>query len=164
MTETEKILKEREETYGDFSSVVTLTDELVDLVSNKKGFREIDKEIQFALFMILHKIARAVNGDIEYIDNYRDIAGYAELIVKHLKCKQIKKEPLTEEEIYEEYHGKPPEENKQNFRFDTGDIVRNILNGRVDTIKSIIETGYITVTGDYIPISNEKLYEIVYYE
>ena len=29
--------------------------------------------------MICNKIARAVNGDPQYFDNYRDIAGYATL-------------------------------------------------------------------------------------
>jgi len=30
--------------------------------------------------MILHKIARILNGDPEYSDNWHDIAGYATLI------------------------------------------------------------------------------------
>lgn len=38
-----------------------------------------------ALDMIVHKIGRILNGNPNYIDSFRDIAGYAELVVNYLK-------------------------------------------------------------------------------
>ena len=34
--------------------------------------------------MILHKLARIVNGDANYIDSWRDIVGYTQLVVDEL--------------------------------------------------------------------------------
>ena len=38
-----------------------------------------------ALEMIVHKIARIINGDADYSDSWRDIAGYAMLISDRLE-------------------------------------------------------------------------------
>lgn len=38
-----------------------------------------------SLQMINHKLARAMNGDELYIDNWKDIAGYAQLVVDILE-------------------------------------------------------------------------------
>jgi hypothetical protein len=35
--------------------------------------------------MVFHKLARAANGDTLYADNYRDVAGFAQLIVENLQ-------------------------------------------------------------------------------
>ena len=40
-----------------------------------------------ALFMVLHKVARIVNGDFNYDDSWRDIAGYATLVANELEGK-----------------------------------------------------------------------------
>jgi hypothetical protein len=37
--------------------------------------------------MILHKIARIVNGDSNYADSWHDIGGYAKLVVDELNNK-----------------------------------------------------------------------------
>lgn len=37
-----------------------------------------------ALEMIAHKIARIVNGDPGYLDNWNDLAGYAQLVAQEL--------------------------------------------------------------------------------
>jgi len=42
-----------------------------------------------AITMILHKLARIANGDANYDDSWKDIAGYAELIVKELQGIEI---------------------------------------------------------------------------
>ena len=34
--------------------------------------------------MIMHKISRILNGDPNYVESWRDISGYAELVVKEL--------------------------------------------------------------------------------
>ena len=35
--------------------------------------------------MILHKVARILNGDPDYVDSWADIAGYAQLVVNILE-------------------------------------------------------------------------------
>lgn len=41
--------------------------------------------------MILHKVSRIINGDPSYADSWRDIAGYAQLIVNELdKAEEFK--------------------------------------------------------------------------
>ena len=37
-----------------------------------------------ALEMIVHKIARIVNGDPNYIDNWIDICGYSKLVIDEI--------------------------------------------------------------------------------
>ena len=39
---------------------------------------------QEALDMICHKMGRIVNGDADYVDNFRDIAGYAQLVADRM--------------------------------------------------------------------------------
>lgn len=36
--------------------------------------------------MIQHKIARILNGDPDYVDNWVDIAGYAKLVADRLQA------------------------------------------------------------------------------
>jgi len=43
-----------------------------------------EADMREALEMILHKIARILNGNPNYADSWQDIAGYAQLIVKRL--------------------------------------------------------------------------------
>lgn len=40
---------------------------------------------QEALEVILHKFARIINGDSDYVDNWKDIAGYATLVADRLE-------------------------------------------------------------------------------
>lgn len=39
--------------------------------------------------MIAHKLARIMNGDPNYIDNWTDIAGYAQLVVDILEQREV---------------------------------------------------------------------------
>ena len=49
-----------------------------------EGF-ELDNDQLEALDMIVHKIARIVNGDPNYSDSWVDIAGYAKLVSDRLE-------------------------------------------------------------------------------
>jgi hypothetical protein len=77
MSDVEKTLAERGKRYGDFSGHSEISIALKDVVRSYDGnLRPVHKE---AIDMILHKIARILNGDPEYKDNWHDIAGYAKL-------------------------------------------------------------------------------------
>lgn len=49
------------------------------------GWHELSCDQKEALETIATKIARILNGDPDYIDNWVDIAGYAMLVVERLK-------------------------------------------------------------------------------
>ena len=82
----EDVLKERGERYGSFEGHAQISQDL-KLVIIESLF-ERNKSIysdQFeALEMICHKIARIINGDPDYADNWVDIAGYATLVADRL--------------------------------------------------------------------------------
>ena len=77
-------LKQRQVTYGSFEDVAEDTQTMMGVVgTNDDESRTATQQI--ALFLICNKIARIINGDPDYIDNWRDIAGYAQLIVNELQ-------------------------------------------------------------------------------
>ena len=72
-------LNERGARYGNYSDVAGTTQQLMAIVESGANYEHLNAEQKTSLFMICNKIARAVNGDTQYFDNYRDIAGYATL-------------------------------------------------------------------------------------
>ena len=85
---TEETLKERGNRYGEFANHAALSQEFKRLfrtnVENHGRPENFEPFILEAIDMIFHKLARIANGDPTYDDNYRDIAGFAELVVKEL--------------------------------------------------------------------------------
>lgn len=83
----EETLNERHETYGYFINQATVSQELKKVLFHELAARNKDlvpDQIE-ALEMILHKIARIVNGDENHIDSWHDISGYATLVADRLK-------------------------------------------------------------------------------
>ena len=87
---TEETLKERGNRYGEFKQHAKLSQHLNStIVMRLHETGQIHKVESYhleALTMICHKLARIANGDPTYDDNWRDIAGYAELVVKELNA------------------------------------------------------------------------------
>ena len=79
MNEIDNTLNERGARYGNYSDVAGTTQQLMSIVECGANYEHLNAEQKTSLFMICNKIARAVNGDPQYFDNYRDIAGYATL-------------------------------------------------------------------------------------
>ena len=84
------ILAERGARYGSFASQAAFSQYLKDTLRKHKNYDELMCSQKEALEMIMHKISRILNGDPNYDDSWRDIAGYAELIVKELNKNTIK--------------------------------------------------------------------------
>ena len=81
------ILEQRGNRYGDFDDHAKLAQNLKNQLA-KVGFYKNDKFKSIhreAADMILHKLARIVNGDPDYDDSWVDIAGYATLVADHIK-------------------------------------------------------------------------------
>lgn len=77
------LLAERETTYGSFRDHACISQGLVSAMSTGK-WNDLSCGQKEALEMIAHKIARILNGNPDYLDNWVDIAGYAQLVVNIL--------------------------------------------------------------------------------
>jgi len=86
--QTEEILKQRGNRYGEFEDLAVISQKLKDIVYEVEGVGQ-DKALMEAIEMIMHKIARILNGDETYIDNWVDIAGYATLAVHYLEKNKV---------------------------------------------------------------------------
>lgn len=86
MTELNQILAERGERYGKFIDHARLTMNMKSFLrdeADKRG-KDLAYDQWEALDMICHKIGRIINGDPNYSDSWRDIAGYAALVADRL--------------------------------------------------------------------------------
>jgi hypothetical protein len=82
MNDLQAVLAERGSRYGDFLGHAQVTMGLKQVISSELQRRGkwLAPDQQEALDMICHKIGRIVNGDPNYDDSWRDIAGYAQLV------------------------------------------------------------------------------------
>ncbi len=88
---TTAILEERGNRYGKFKDHAHITQELKTIsdgfVKDVRGMpitALLSSSQLEALDMIYHKIGRILNGDPNYEDSWRDIAGYAQLVADEL--------------------------------------------------------------------------------
>lgn len=85
-----EILQERGRNYGNYKAQAEIAEKirgalfaaLVDQV------KILEPDQADALHMIAVKLSRIVNGDPDYADNWRDIAGYATLVADRLEGKE----------------------------------------------------------------------------
>jgi len=84
----DKILDERGQRYGKFVDVAEATSKIqeafYDHCSGEKLFM-LAPDQSVAIDMICHKLARIAVGDHDYVDNWVDIAGYAQLVADRLQ-------------------------------------------------------------------------------
>jgi len=85
--EVRKILDEREKQYGNFSLHAELSQKLFETLElhDLESFSEFEPYKKEALMMICTKLARIINGDSNHIDSWKDIGGYAQLVVDALE-------------------------------------------------------------------------------
>ena len=72
-------LKERGKRYGKFEHHAAISQQLQSVMYTKVGWHNLSDDKKEALIMIQHKVARILNGDPDYKDNWHDIQGYAKL-------------------------------------------------------------------------------------
>ena len=80
-----EILKERGDRYGAFSDHAELCQELKSVMRCGKSWGSCTPSQKQALETIADKIARILNGDPNYDDNWIDIIGYSQLVINELK-------------------------------------------------------------------------------
>lgn len=81
---TEALITERGSRYGKFKDGADIMQSLKDTMRDVDGWNDLTASQREALDMIQHKIGRILNGDPTYDDSWKDIAGYATLIVNEL--------------------------------------------------------------------------------
>lgn len=79
------MLEERAKTHGEFAKVALTADALKASLMAEACLTTVQ---WYALQMICSKMARIVNGNPDEIDHWKDIAGYAELVVIELEGKK----------------------------------------------------------------------------
>lgn len=86
MTDIIEVLEERGARYGKFTGHAEVTQMLKTVIATalSKRNKTLAPDQQEALDMICHKIGRIVNGDPDYDDSWRDIAGYSQLVTDRL--------------------------------------------------------------------------------
>jgi hypothetical protein len=83
-TPTEALITERGSRYGKFKDGTEIMRSLKRVMHDAEGWNNLTASQKEALDMIQHKIGRILNGDPTYDDSWKDIAGYATLIVNEL--------------------------------------------------------------------------------
>lgn len=91
-------LDERGTRYGNFEDHAQIAQRLQDIFRSTpnwtgdlaKGIHPMEDDAKQALTTIADKIARILNGDPNYDDNWRDISGYATLILNRILKEQSK--------------------------------------------------------------------------
>ena len=81
----EEVLKHRQATYGSFTKNAEISQMLKYFMAQGTNYKQMPVPHREALEMIVHKIARIVNGDPNYIDNWVDIIGYSQLVIEEIK-------------------------------------------------------------------------------
>ena len=82
------ILAEREKRYGSFAKHSALTQDLKYFMREMPKWDDLAPDQKEALEMIAHKIGRILNGDPDYDDSWKDIAGYSKLVADRLMSGQ----------------------------------------------------------------------------
>jgi hypothetical protein len=87
-TNVNDMLDGREQRYGSFQGHSEISQHLKLIVGRylRQRGKEPSADQAEALEMICHKIARIINGDPDYADNWIDIAGYATLVARRLEA------------------------------------------------------------------------------
>ncbi len=79
MTDVSDTIAERGKRHGDFTDHARISQSLQATMRAEPGWAAMSADKREALILIVHKIARILNGDPEYADNWHDIGGYAKL-------------------------------------------------------------------------------------
>lgn len=83
-TMIEDTIKERTESYGDFTDNATVAQLLKDAIQMETNYPNMPPYMRESLDIICSKISRMVTGDWKHADNWLDIQGFAKLSLDRL--------------------------------------------------------------------------------
>lgn len=86
LNEVNAVLESRETNYGSFRGHAAAAQHLKSAIEQQLVTRQkiLRPDMQEALDMICHKIARIINGNEHLHDSWLDIAGYAKLVADNI--------------------------------------------------------------------------------
>lgn len=119
---TNEILEQRGNTYGDYSENARISQGLKYAIRAEKGYAGMPMEHKEALDVIFGKIARILNGDHMHLDNWKDIAGYSELVARFI-------EDNVPQEVEVPMH-------KGDIKLPEGTVSLGWLHGELDNIRA----------------------------
>lgn len=85
MTDINTTLEERGKRYGKFVDHAAISQDLKRVMKDQESWFNLADDQKEALEMVMHKVARILNGDPDYDDSWHDIAGYATLVAERLR-------------------------------------------------------------------------------
>lgn len=88
MNTIEATLAERGARYGSFADHAVIAQNLQDVMRGTDGWNKLVADQKQALTVMADKIARMLNGDPDYLDNWHDIIGYAKLVETRMIASQ----------------------------------------------------------------------------
>lgn len=88
MSNTDQILRDREQTHGAYREVASYSQTFKQLMRTARNWERLDPVQAQTLELEADKIARILCGDPSYLDHWRDGAGYFELVVRDLEQAQ----------------------------------------------------------------------------
>jgi len=92
-------LSDREKKYGSFAANAHIAQGLKNAARSTGNWYYLPEDQREAIEMILHKIARQINGAKDYPDNFHDIAGYAMLAEQEI-LSQLREKSEGEADIF----------------------------------------------------------------
>jgi hypothetical protein len=100
MTDIDQTLAERGARYGKFRDHAVIAQAIKEAMWYWDGWLRLVPDQKQALEVIADKIARILNGDPNYHDNWHDIVGYAKLVADRLVEAQTMGEPPVPPHLY----------------------------------------------------------------
>ena len=92
----QQTLSERGKRYGTFESHSLIAQSLKSVMALSSNWPSLTTYQKQALEVIMDKVARILNGDPNYLDNWHDIAGYS-LLVEDILSKLNQPTPETQQ-------------------------------------------------------------------
>ena len=85
MPDVREVLNERRAQHGSLVNHARVCQAMKQAMRDSLGWELLADDMKEAADMIVPKLARALSGNQNYIEHYRDIAGYAQLVVDRLR-------------------------------------------------------------------------------
>ncbi len=79
------VLKDREESHGDYSIQAVIVDRLREVMYSTKNWYDLSSVQRDVLLVIAQKISRVLSGNPDFEDHWIDICGYSQLVLKDLR-------------------------------------------------------------------------------
>lgn len=84
MQPIDDLLAERGKTHGSFEANALVAQRLKQVFHSSPSWEKMNVQMMEALDLIALKLSRILTADPSYVDNWQDVAGYAQLVVKSL--------------------------------------------------------------------------------